>query len=314
MIIKQRDSLRARKLELSILRSFDLPPEKSFWVEQEWRRLLRGERGEKDAAYYLDFECADSDRRALIHDLRLEHKGWTAQIDHLLINRFLDIFVIETKSYSGRLEIKRDGSFVVSYGRKRFSIPSPLEQNRRHIKLLERVMTELEEAPSRMGMRLPVRFENVVLVDPGCEIVRPKGADASNVMHADRFWAWYERRYDSMNTGEALGCVARRVSAGELRALAEKLASLHKAGEFNYRERFGIADADMRKKANKLASGYERPPESGAIHVRERAETSGYYCAACKTGISKNVARFCFDRKERYGGRAYCMDCQKRFR
>lgn len=35
------------------------------------------------------------------------------------------------------------------------------------------------------------------------------------------------------------------------------------------------------------------------------------YCYKCKIDIDKNVADYCFDRSEQFGGRAYCRKCQR---
>lgn len=48
-----------------------------------------GLRGETESAYFIDFHYAASPNWAVIHDLRVEHNGRTAQIDHLLINRWM---------------------------------------------------------------------------------------------------------------------------------------------------------------------------------------------------------------------------------
>jgi hypothetical protein len=45
----------------------------------------------------------------VIHDLRIEHRGRVAQIDHLLINRVLDIFVLESKNYYYGVKISEEG-------------------------------------------------------------------------------------------------------------------------------------------------------------------------------------------------------------
>jgi hypothetical protein len=42
-------------------------------------------------------------------DLRIEHRGRVAQIDHLLINRWLDIFVLEPKNYDYGVKIREEG-------------------------------------------------------------------------------------------------------------------------------------------------------------------------------------------------------------
>ncbi len=53
-----------------------------------------------------------------------------------------------------------------------------------------------------------------------------------------------------------------------------------------------------------------------AAESTEHAEDSrpkSYYCYSCKADIPAEVARFCWDRRERFGGKAYCRRCQHDF-
>ncbi len=99
MIIKRRDSKQAAIDELTNLLCLPLSENKKFQIERELRFLRSGEKGEEDAAYFINFHFGKSRRWVVIHDLRLSFRGRVAQIDHLLINRFFDI-----------KQIKRDGS------------------------------------------------------------------------------------------------------------------------------------------------------------------------------------------------------------
>ncbi|WP_298600206.1 nuclease-related domain-containing protein [Zoogloea sp.] len=54
------------------------------------------------------------------------------------------------------------------------------------------------------------------------------------------------------------------------------------------------------------------PAEAEAPAPPGRSE-SKYFCFDCRVAIPKEVARFCWDRKERFGGKAYCRSCQARF-
>ncbi len=303
MIVKRQDSLRSRKLELEILRSLDLPVDKAYLVEQEWKSLLRGEKGEKDAAYYIDFDFKDSVNYAVIHDLRLEYDDRVAQIDHLLIGRLLDIYVLETKSYGEKLEIKEDGSFVAHYGKKRFSVPSPIEQNRRHIALLKKLVYDKGLAPTRLGFSLPVEFISCVIVDPKTELIRPKKLDTSNIMHADRFVSWHQKRVETLSSANLLAKAGKVVSEQGLRQFAKRLIGEHKPGNVNYQERFGLVESELRKKTE--------PQHAGRWSGSKRA--AGYYCAECRVNITRAVAKFCFDNKSRFNGRAYCMQCQRNY-
>src|SRR3546814_12863006 len=79
---------------------------------KELRNRRAGLKGERDSAYLIDFDYASSPNWAVIHDLRLEHGGRTAQIDHLLINRWMDVYVLETKHFHAGIKITEDGEFL----------------------------------------------------------------------------------------------------------------------------------------------------------------------------------------------------------
>ncbi len=59
-----------------------------------------GIKGEEEAAYHINFALKDSKTWVAIHDLRLKCNGRVAQMDHLLIDRFLELYVIESKGLS----------------------------------------------------------------------------------------------------------------------------------------------------------------------------------------------------------------------
>ncbi|MDI6744166.1 MAG: nuclease-related domain-containing protein [Thermodesulfovibrionales bacterium] len=99
MIIKKRDPKEAEIKELTSLLSLPLPESKRFLIERELRFVQSGDKGENDSAYFIDFELASSSRWAVIHDLRLECRNRVAQIDHLLINRVFDVYVLEQKLF-----------------------------------------------------------------------------------------------------------------------------------------------------------------------------------------------------------------------
>jgi len=140
MLIKNADD---KSEDLGILRrllELQLTSRQRSLVEREIRCIESGLRGEKNSAYFLEFELKESGNWAIIHDLRIVHEGFTAQIDHLLINRFLEIYVLESKNYYFGIKITPEGEFLVWNGKTYEAIESPLEQNRRHVQLLEKVI------------------------------------------------------------------------------------------------------------------------------------------------------------------------------
>lgn len=81
----------------------------------------------------------------VLHDIRLEYEGYTAQFDFIIIT-LKGIFVLETKKLNGDIEINADGDFVRSfkngYGKilKKEGMYSPISQNQRHVKILREIL------------------------------------------------------------------------------------------------------------------------------------------------------------------------------
>ena len=105
--------------------------------------------GERDAAYAIEFHYGANKNRMTIHDLRIELDGRVAQIDHLIINRLLDIWVCESKHFSEGVAVDEHGEWVAFYDHRPYGIPSPVEQNRRHIAVLGRCVREGHRAAAQ---------------------------------------------------------------------------------------------------------------------------------------------------------------------
>src|SRR5690606_4373599 len=75
-------------------------PEQRKAIENEIRFIRAGDKAEKEAAYYIDFYFGNNKKKCVVlHGLRLEHEGRVAQIDHLIISRFFEVYVYESKSF-----------------------------------------------------------------------------------------------------------------------------------------------------------------------------------------------------------------------
>ena len=127
MLIKSADNKSKR---LALLQDLQNSPNLDEWqkkrLSDELLKVRRGMQGEKDAAYYLDNHFSDGKNHAVIHDLRLDFDGEIAQIDHLLINRLLDFYLIETKSFSGDITVAHMVSFRLNMGLIEFTtFPHP---------------------------------------------------------------------------------------------------------------------------------------------------------------------------------------------
>ena len=228
MLIKHADGQAEYLAELELRADGSGAGAKQAAKELSIRRA--GIRGEAQAAYLINFDFEKSAHWAVIHDLRVEHSGRVAQIDHLLINRWLDVYVLETKSFSSGMKITEDGEFLRwnSYKKQFEGMASPLEQNERHIQILKDVMGGMV-LPERMGIRIAPGFQSYVLVEPTARIDRPKRFDASRVIKSDQLKRTIWREIDSENP--FIGMIrtaAKIVSAETVESVARQLVALHK--------------------------------------------------------------------------------------
>src|SRR5690606_1775489 len=196
-----------------------------------------GIKAERDAAYLIDFHYKDSRNTAVIHDLRLEVDGRVAQIDHLLIHRTMQIFVLETKSFHAGLKITDDGEFLRwnDYKKRFEGMASPIAQNERHVIVLKTLLKTLS-LPTRLGLRLEPTLIPLVLVSPSARIDRPQRFDSSCVIKADALEATRQRFFDQQST---IGTLAKVVGSDTIEEFAKAIAAQHRPARFDYATRFG---------------------------------------------------------------------------
>lgn len=244
MILKKMDSKQEEIAELTALLKGRLISYQRFLIERELKAIRSGVSGEKDSAYYIDFYFGDSRNWAVIHDLRLEHKGQVAQIDHLLINRFFDMYVLESKNFSYKLKITPEGEFQTYYGKEYIGIPSPIEQNKRHIHILDLFLKHHDILPKRIGISIRPKFKNLILVSPKSIITRPpeKKFDTGSVIKADTLRTRIDLEVGKgKNPLADLATLSKTCSSATLMKTARTLAGFHKPKKIDFRARFGLS-------------------------------------------------------------------------
>lgn len=121
-------------------------------IDQELRNIRAGIKGEEESAYEIDFHFGASKNYVVIHDLRIECEGRVAQIDHLVINRFLEVWVCESKHFSEGIAINEQGECSAFFKNKPYGVASPFEQNKKHIMVLGSLFkTGMVQLPKRLG-------------------------------------------------------------------------------------------------------------------------------------------------------------------
>ncbi len=295
MLLKSKDSREDDIKELNFLLTLGLTAKQRSLVELELKCLQSGERNEQNSAYFLDFSYKNSQNWVLIHDLRIEHRGRVAQIDHLLINRFMDVYVLESKNYYYGIKVDASGDFLVWNGKGYQAIESPIQQNARHIQVLQSSVADRNIGPTRLGFAIPINYRNVVLLSPTSKVMRPEKApfDLSAIQKADAFVSYVDKVMDKKSLLEA----PKLIGCDTLKDFGEKLARLHRPGSFDYAAKFGID----RQAASQLPQ-QNHPPISS---------DNGKACQKCKTEVDKKIVFFCNINKERFKGQILCRECQK---
>ena len=309
MLIKSADD-KAKRLALleDLQKSTLLDARQKDWLRTELRNLKAGIKGEQAAAFYLDGHYKDGQNNVLLHDLRLVMDDEVAQIDHLVINRSGYMVLIETKNYSGDLEVNAHGEFTVRYGQDRYGIASPFEQSRRHARILAKVLERLEI--STRTDKLP-EFHNVVMMHPQAIIQRPdpNAFDTSFLIKADQFPAWHEKMVERIGTGGVLKALLNMRSVDTIKEWGGKLKRQHRAAD-----PLALPDFMQPKPAAPAtvalplaASGTQVPIEADA------SLTKKLICAHCREKISYPEGKFCWNNAKRFGGLQYCREHQELF-
>jgi hypothetical protein len=275
-------------------------------IRDELAKIQAGAKGERDAAYEIDFHYGPPSKNwAVIHDLRLEHDGRVAQIDHLLINRFLDVWVCESKRFAEGIAINEQGECAMFWNGRPQGIGSPHEQNAKHVAVLKALCDSgAVDLPKRLGFTVKPLFNGLVVVSKNARITRPKakGWWDDGIVKADQVKAKIDKAFDSENNPLVM---AKLVSSETLEAVARSLASLHVPASFDWRARFGLPRETVKPVASKPAAAESPVAKSG---------THGRVCFSCGEPVEDKVVTFCVRfNKARFGGNVYCMECQAKF-
>lgn len=240
MILKVADDKSSLIHQLEKLLT-SAPAELKPRIEVELRNIRSGLKAEQEAAYLIDFDFGKSTSTLVIHDLRLVVDGRVAQIDHLLIHRTLNVFVLETKHLHAGMKITENGEFMCWNAFKKCfeGMPSPFAQNERHISVLKDVFARVE-IPSKLGVRISPSFHSYVLISPKARIDRPRKFDTSHIVKADMLGATLDRFFDKAGVLDVISGLARIQSQDSLEELGRKLVRMHRPASIDYAAKFGV--------------------------------------------------------------------------
>jgi hypothetical protein len=319
--IKSSDSRDGDLSQLSaLLTRQDISQTTRRRIEEMIRMVAAGARTQAEAEYQIEFRARDSRTVATIHDLRIEFNGWVAQIDHLLINRVLEIWVCESKSFAEGVRISEHGHWSAYYGGQPRGIPSPIEQNKRHMKVLGDLFASgLVPLPRRLGFVVKPTLRGVVLLSNSAQVDIPTGSAAARVnglqtvMKSEELHTRINQEMDNESSLAALLSLTKVVSSETLERIARRLVALNVPSKQNWAARFG-------RSAEREAQTVDHPKQgtyvtqAGPRAIGNEPRELGSNCAHCHTGVSPRVADYCRQRPAQFGGDIYCMSCQPQIR
>lgn len=293
MILKPFRTKDSTLAELETLLSRAPTPVKPR-IEQELRLVRAGLKGEQESAYFIDFDCGPSKNRVVLHDLRFEVNGRVAQIDHLMINRLLDVYVFETKHFNSGIRITEEGEFLRwnDYKKTFEGMASPIQQNERHIQVLKDIFSQID-MPTRLGVRLSPTFHTLVLVAANARIDRPKKFDSSRVVKADTLAKTLDKDNQEASILSAFSSVAKIVSLETIEDIGRQLMLRHTPISIDYTAKFGLARAQL------------VPPTATQPHPKPTAGKAGEPCHTgfkCRACGSQNLSI-------QYGKYGYYFKC-----
>ena len=325
---------------VKLLEDLQRVPSLSFsqkdWLRIELSNLKKGIAGERDAAYYIDHYFDKGENHVVLHDLRFVIDDEVTQIDHLVIARGGNLYLLETKNYACSLIINERGEFTAEYERNRFGIASPIEQSLRHERALRKLLERLD-----IGARVQkFNFYHVVMLHPKAIIERPsvKSFDTCNVIKADQFPSWHQKFVDKLGIGKLLMTGLNRRSLDTIKEWGEKLARQHRPADLLALPDFmqpkapvkfappAAAPVAARPAAAAVAAvARPAPPAPASViapraaqaqaqapaprpvqHTAEEPPAKKLICAHCGVKISFAEGKFCWGNAKRFGGLAYC--------
>ncbi len=207
-------------------------------IETDLKKVKSGYEAEKENAYYLNFEFDKSKNVILLHDIRLDHDGRTAQFDHILISRF-GIELLESKSSKGTMTINDDGSLDLKNAKYINTYPNPLEQSKRHAAVLKEFIAASELLSKRIDIFGGIEISSKVLINPKTTLTNnklPKGFE-----RADSFISNRKKEIDDISVFKVVGLLSKGYNIDKAKEIAQMIVDAHKPVEFDYAKKFKIA-------------------------------------------------------------------------
>ena len=234
-------------------------------IKKQLSQLRAGDAGERDVAYFIDSAYGEGKHTAVIHDLRMEVGQYPMQIDHLIVTRFKEAIVIESKNYNADLHCNEAGEWTAIYEHGPRAIASPVEQVRRQADKLRKWFDI-----HNVGIRC---VRPIVLVSPTTKIERKfNKTDADvDVWRADLLRRGLLAEIDKMSIAQlpgALWSIATLWNKAKVADTAARLVAAHQPIKRDWAAQFGIAPPPPRAAPGTSSAPSEIVTRLGTVQLK----------------------------------------------
>ena len=236
------------------------PDRVKLQIERDMKLLAYGIAGEDTVAFELNNSYLPI---IVLHDLRLEHEGLSAQIDYLIITTKVCL-VVECKNLFGNLEVNSRGEFIRELDfngkRKKEGIYSPVTQNSRHMEMIKQLRLANKKNPL-LRVALEKYFDDfyrsvIVLANPKT-VINLKHAPKNvkdQIIRSDQLIDYIKRLIRASKEASS--------SEKEMYEMADFFAGLHKENPVDYTEKYFVDGG-----AGELAEAVVDREENSGVEV-----------------------------------------------
>lgn len=205
-------------------------------IEEEIKKIKAGLYGEKNVAYELQTSFLPI---LCLHNIRVEYRDYSAQFDFVVITNKC-IFVLETKTMLGDIIIDSYGNFTRVFKNykgevyKKEGIASPINQNEKHVEILDKFLLE-----NNMHKDIPI-VSLVVIANPKSII---------EFKYAKREIREKIIKFDQIKKAIQDTCMTldKEISSKEMVELAEFILESDKPIKYDYIKRFNLKIVEPEK-------------------------------------------------------------------
>ncbi|MBX2824056.1 MAG: hypothetical protein KTR33_04955 [Gammaproteobacteria bacterium] len=287
MLIKLRDATSFRLGKLERMEANERDPLKRIEIQQALGRLRADTTTEK-ACEFLNNYFQDSPDWALLHDVRLEIDRRQAIANHILIDRGLRFYWLDTRYIDCGLTIHSSGACTAHRaGRDKIEstpIASPLNKLQKDLRTFTAAVRQTQNNPGWSSFIKPPIIKGFILTSSSIKnsVPRDSTIDTSPLINRDSLFPLIWKSREGEN-----GLWSRDGSESNLVGIAANLMEQHRPV---VKPGLLVEEIDVDRRATHL---------SDTAHC--------YYCGG---GVAEDERDYSFRNMDVYGGRVVCFKCQ----